>query len=80
MKQFITNAAPVLKKISHNDETANILKNQTWVLVDGKNDDEKYLFLESGEVMIDREHNKTNVRWEFSDTTHKLLIYKAHLT
>lgn len=77
MKQFIANAAPVLKKISHNGEMHNLLKDQTWVLVDGKDDDERYIFHDNGEVIIEKNHNKITVKWDFSHETNKLHIHKT---
>lgn len=76
MKQFISNAAPILKKISHISDFNNLLKDQTWVLVDGKDDDEKYIFHENGEVIIDKDHNKTTVKWNYTHESNKLQILK----
>jgi len=79
MKQFLINAAPILKKISHENETLVLLKNQPWIYIDGKNDDEKYLFHENGEVIIEKEHNQSTFKWEFSAPTNKLQILKPDI-
>jgi hypothetical protein len=76
MKQFLINAAPILKKISHENETMVLLKDQPWIYIDGKNDDEKYLFHENGEVIVDKAHNPLPFKWEFQAATNKLQIKK----
>lgn len=76
MKQFLINAAPILKKISHESETLVLLKEQPWIYIDGKNDDEKYLFHENGEVIIEKEHNPSTFKWEYFSATNKLQIKK----
>lgn len=76
MKQFIANAAPILKSISHHGEFHNLLKGHTWVLIDGKDDDEKYTFQENGEVIVEKDHHKTTVKWDYSHDSNKLHIHK----
>lgn len=77
MKQFLINAAPTLKKISHTNELNTLLNEQTWVYIDGKNDDEKYIFHENGEVVIDKSHNLNTAKWSFTPNTNKLQIQKS---
>lgn len=79
MKNFLINAAPILKKISHENETLVLLKNQPWIYIDGKNDDEKYLFHDNGEVIIEKEHTPLTFKWDFSSTTNKLQILKPDI-
>jgi len=76
MKQFLINAVPILKKINHESETLVLLKDQPWIYIDGKNDDEKYLFHENGEVIIEKEHNPLTFKWEFSAAINKIRILK----
>ena len=77
MKQFLTNAAPTLKNISRISELNTLLNEQTWVYIDGKNDDEKYIFHENGEVVIDKSHNQNTAKWSFTPNTNKLQIQKS---
>ena len=77
MKQFISNAADLLKKNSQTGEINILLKDQSWILVDGKNDDEKFHFYENGEVDIEKSHNKEKGSWSFSKTGDELLIKKS---
>lgn len=74
MSQFLINAASVLRKMSHRDETLELLKNQTWLYVDVKNKDEKYLFKDDGEVEIDNKETVTKYKWEFISASNKLQI------
>ncbi len=78
MKKFISNASALLKKNSQTGEINNILKDQAWILVDGKNDDEKFLFHENSEVEIEKNHNKDKGSWSFSKTGDELLIKKTN--
>jgi len=76
MKQFLINAEPTLKKLSHISELNTLLIDHIWVYLDGKNDDEKYIFRDNGEVDLDKSHNQTTAKWTFNANTNKLQIQK----
>ena|GEM_PF-4411685 len=79
MSQFLINASPVLRKMSHHNETVSLLKNQIWLLIDDKGHDERLVFHENGEADSDKKDVKSKYKWEFTGVTNQLKITKTEV-